>query len=158
MGLYQSQPQPVGSGWWSVLCTLTHTGHLQQLPSQQAGLMEHSLDSSEKTVCTSPWWHRWVGCWSPDLLFLWLLWISLLFTWPHTSAINCVAVLWGARGKWSYLCGPWPEPMFWLWVFIIFYTFLYYGGGRSASVPMWRAEDNSHGVVSFLPHLGGFCR
>lgn len=37
----------------NALCTVIHTGHVQQLPSHQVGLMERSLHSSERTVCTS---------------------------------------------------------------------------------------------------------
>lgn len=64
--------QPVGSKRWSAHCTVVHTGHLQQLLSQQAGLtgaLSRQLweDSLHISVVAQ------VGCCSPDLLFLWLL-------------------------------------------------------------------------------------
>lgn len=122
---HQSCAQPVGGKRWSA-CGPPWTSP------------RDSLDSSEKTVRT-PLPGGTVGCFSPSLLFLWLLWLSSLSTWSHTLTISRATALWIARGKWSSLFWSLAMTNVLTLSVYFFYTFIFY-------VPMWSSEDNSHGI------------
>lgn len=131
---------------------VVHPGHLQQLLPQQVELTALSLDSSEETVRTPPPGGT-VGCFSPSLLFLWLLWLRSLSTWSHTSTVSCATALWIARGKWSSLF--WSLAMTHVltleclfYYFFILLSFMYPCG----------SQDKSHGIISLLLLLHGFWR